>query len=466
MLNPANDQASTLIYVPIALPEPNWILGIVVSEALMARGTLRDYRLELGLVLATLTAIALGAMLLCHIERFGDFQWNALSAIVAGVGIVGIGLIWAITGQRPSDARRDDEIPIGNLVQLDRFLQAIASESDLALPDPSDNPKPYTILPTGIWIGAIEFENANNIQIHGRIWQRYTNDQWEALDPETLFPEIILFPDVAPDPEAVAIDPITIYQNGDDDDNEPDGDRIFVASFRVTLRQDFNYNRFPFDAQEIIIRLKHRAVDQTVFLVPDANSYERLDPSSRPGLSPDLVLPGWQVRSSGFRYRLTQPGVTFGLPRDATLSAFPDLCLAIRIRRQILNPFVTYLIPIAVVLTLLYGVLFSMTKIEGKCSIAGFNTFDALDLCAAFIFVIVIAHGDMRSRMLIEDLTYLEYLYFITYTIILLVAANAIVFTTTDSVAWIEYRDNQIAKTLYWPVFCLLALIASLILLA
>lgn len=131
----------------------------------------------------------------------------------------------------------------------------------------------------------------------------------------------------------------------------------------------------------------------------------------------------------------------------------PELNFNIILQHDILTPIIAHVVPLLIVAIMLYGVLVSSTKIESKTSIAGFNTFGVLEICAAFFFVVVLAHIDLRSNLNTGVVTYIEYLYFITYLMFLLSAVNSIMFTTTDQFRVIEYGDNLIAKLLYWPLY-------------
>ena len=58
---------------------------------------------------------------------------------------------------------------------------------------------------------------------------------------------------------------------------------------------------------------------------------------------------------------------------------------------------------------------------------------------AAFFFVIVISHIDLRNTLEIEMVTYLEYLYFIVYIYVLMVTVNALFFSSTKDYLFVDY---------------------------
>jgi hypothetical protein len=52
-----------------------------------------------------------------------------------------------------------------------------------------------------------------------------------------------------------------------------------------------------------------------------------------------------------------------------------------------------------------------------------------------------------------ESVVYLEYLYFLVYGAILVVSVNSILFASRVNVWLIQYRDNEIVKITFWPVY-------------
>ena len=67
-------------------------------------------------------------------------------------------------------------------------------------------------------------------------------------------------------------------------------------------------------------------------------------------------------------------------------------------------------------------------------------------LCAALL----LAQVNLRSKIGSSNIIYIEYFYFVLYTAILGVAANALLFTLKGH-GISQYRENLISKLLFWP---------------
>ena len=89
----------------------------------------------------------------------------------------------------------------------------------------------------------------------------------------------------------------------------------------------------------------------------------------------------------------------------------------------------------------------------------GFKPMTALSVAAGTLFVILVAHNNMRSRVAANELIFLELFYFVAYATIILVAANAIVITRVREETWVHLGDNLPPKLAFWPL-TLLAFLA------
>jgi hypothetical protein len=56
-------------------------------------------------------------------------------------------------------------------------------------------------------------------------------------------------------------------------------------------------------------------LNRNVVLVPDLHSYKLANPLSLPGVSKDVRISNWTLRSSYFSYQTTPLDATLGLPR-------------------------------------------------------------------------------------------------------------------------------------------------------
>ena len=80
---------------------------------------------------------------------------------------------------------------------------------------------------------------------------------------------------------------------------------------------------------------------------------------------------------------------------------------------------------------------------------------------AAFFFVLIFSHIDLRKDIVTADLIFIEYFYFITYLMVILSTANLIAYTRSKT-SLFDYNENQIYRALYFPFFFTLILILML----
>ena len=123
----------------------------------------------------------------------------------------------------------------------------------------------------------------------------------------------------------------------------------------------------------------------------------------------------------------------------------------LELRRQLLDPFISTLLPIVVVAWLVFALLYVGTKIKEKVAATGFKATDVVRASVSLLFPVLIAQINLRSKIAATGLIYMEYLYCVMYTAILFVSANALEVTMRDT-GLLQVRDNAIPKLLYWPV--------------
>jgi len=80
-----------------------------------------------------------------------------------------------------------------------------------------------------------------------------------------------------------------------------------------------------------------------------------------------------------------------------------------------------------------------------------------IESIAAFFFVLIFSHIDLRREIVTADLIYIEYFYFVTYFTAIISAFNLIIYTK-DKSAIFDFNNNQIFKAIFFPLFFLLML--------
>ncbi len=309
-----------------------------------------------------------------------------------------------------------------NTFRRDQMRKALEQNSELPV-----------FIPTGVFIQSVNFDQANDVSLTGYIWQKY---------------HLGLHDDVArgfvmPEKQTGTIN--EVYRD------TTDGVELIGSYFEVSLRQEFDYSKYPFGRENVWIQIWHQEFHRNVVLIPDLEAYQFISPSSRPGISKQLILPGWSIDRSYFSYTLHSYTTNFGFRNYVGQKDFPEMYFNIIIRKELIGPFVSHLLPLNVILIMLFTLLLAGSRSEKKASFLGFSALNVITSCAAFFLVAIFSHIDLRERLAAKDILFLEYFYFVTYFLILMVSINSLLFAFTDQ-RWVIYKDNLIPKILYWPV--------------
>ena len=369
-----------------------------------------------------------------------------ISVVLSIVFLLSIGQIWYLNITSGDTSKHEE----GKLSILDRtlllkFLNKIDSI------DHAQHDDIATKIPTGVFLEHINYKSANQIALSGFVWQVYDSAMKGKI------PEEIFFPQTEPTAEAVEF--------RDAFRRTEKGKEIIGWYFRTSIRQGFNYSTYPLDKQVISIRLWHPDISKNILLVPDLNSYTLLNPSELPGLEKDFVLPGWDLLESYFEYRFVEYNTNFGVREGMRDSKKPELHYNVVIRRQFLSPFISNIIPLLVISILLFTVVMTGTKTKiGKSDMLGFSGFGVLELSAAFFFVIIIAHIDLRNKLELQSIIYLDYFYFFIYFLILAYSVNSILFSRAEHLGFIHYKDNLYPRLIFWPALLVSILIVTFVL--
>ena len=231
------------------------------------------------------------------------------------------------------------------------------------------------------------------------------------------------------------------------------GFEVVGWDFSADLREDFYYETYPLDRQEVWVKMIHPDFHQKVFLIPDLESYTITNPFARPGVNADLVLPGWTVLGSYFDFRLANYSANFGHSSFNENEQVPELYFNALVRRNILEPFISRIIPLLVALSMLFAMLLIGSKSHERRAVFGFTAMDVLLGCSGLFFVVIFAHMSLREALSPSSIMYFEYFYFATYVAFLFVSINSILFASHLNIKAIQYEDNLIPKLVFWPVF-------------
>jgi len=416
-------RGSFLLGRPIA--KTGWTLGFDLHENEMLGDVRLRYRLMvLGVTSLAFLLIALTALLL-HVERENVVSWWRLVGVSALVIAAGIAAILAL------HLNRLNTDPHGKVQILDstsqRLYQRAVSDRISAVTQ-----APLPIIPTGVYIQSLEFNSANNVTIGGYVWQRYDS----SLPKD--FVRGVIFPDATNTSLSEAYRAST------------PGGELIGYNFKATLRQPFNYKRYPFDRQDIELRIWPKSFQQAILLTPDLDTLAETDPASLPGLDGSLVLGGWTAKKSFYDYQQNDYQSTLGLPPEVGPGTTPELAFNILLQRSWGGPFLSNLFPLAMIAWMLFANMMNVTSKEKPWGVFG--------AIASLFFTIALAHSKTRDTFSAPEVLYLEYYYLLMYLMVAIVMINSFLITRNTQWKLLTYAENEIPRILYWPLLMLLLL--------
>ena len=360
--------------------------------------------------------------------------WWLISFAVSAVFACLIGFQWYfehISYQPNRCQLADDDSAQEDL--LKKFEQAgYQNEADL------------TLIPTGVFIQSLEFRDANDVNLTGYVWQRY--DINEIMEPMG-----IVFPEVVNSASNL------IPRSQTEEYRKCIGDKKVVGwYFEVTLRQSFNYKKYPLDHKTVWIRMRPRNFLKRALLYPDFRAYPAYQSTGLEdtfGIERDIVLGNWEIEKTFFDYHLPYYDTNFGIIGSAKPKLFPELYFNIVLKRKFINEFIINLVPLLTVAALLFLILLSTTSEKEKAQRFDFSILGVIGVNSALFFVVIIAHVQLRREFLGSGLVYLEYFYLLMYFMILVITVDTYIVSAGLRVRLLYYKDHLIPKLLYWPVF-------------
>jgi len=416
-------ETSWLITEPV--PATGWTVFTVriVNEILPAG---RDYRRAIinitSLALAGSLAILFWLAGFLYLRTRRESLVWLIVVLASGLLIAGTSVVRKVTFNQVSE---EDvaAVPIQDQPTLASFVQSRIRTGGAR-----------QVVPTGIYIQSIKFSSIREITATGFIWQKFPAGAEVPEEPQFLLPD-------AYDP---TIKPI--YRRRE-------GNSLAVGwEFESVIRQKFDVSRYPFDHDNLSIRLWPSDLGEHSMLVPDLAAYPFTNPSSLPGLKQNLDIGGWTISGSFFDYQFREYNTDFGLTSRRGQQAGPQLRFNIAVKRNLLDPAIQNLIPILVILAMLFAVVLSATSDSEKSKMLGFNPAGTMRIVSALFFVTLVAHIQLRNSLQSPQLVFLEASYFLVYVVLLLTALHDFVFLLDNlNVPIVKYENSLICKMLFWP---------------
>ena len=395
------------------LPHPQVILQRV-SEILLVAGALLFFLLALAF-------------------RVYQGETSRLWAVSLAFSAISLGLIIAliVLSFRTPQQRG---VTVANRSTLNSYLENLGDaylERGLA---------PPIEIPTGVLIQSTRFPDSTSVVVNGYVWQRVPRVEGQDVAAGFTLPEMIDEPFATEE----------IYRE------ERENETYVIWSLLAALHQSFDTTEYPFDRNDISIRLAPTELQKNALLVPDLEAYTRTAPTFLPGLEGGLTIRNWTILSSAYRFELQQFNTNLGLPGRPTADV-PELTFNIRTQRRFLGPFIAFLLPALVAAAMIFAFLLNEAKPDEPEEIV-----TALSYTAALFFVIAIMHTALRDDAAAIGLTYLEYFYLLLYLMIILVAINTFIVVRRPHSWLVRFGNNLIFKLLFWPLVLLVMLAATL----
>lgn len=412
------------------IPSSGWGLGVMFfkDDLLNDRHTLDQYTIQLSFVIS-LVLVCLLATWFAR-DYLDPIEIGALSLLGSLLLLGNIALVGYLRHSAERTLEPDESPPVVDLDSIDRFVARLHQVAD------ERRDQKLIPVPTGLYVERMEFVDGYNVNLSGRLWQKYPVEIVDKVEPGFRFTQTSPFAEAAN---------IILASRERIAGKEGEQQYVLVAwDFRVTLLMNFDYSEYPLDKRHIDIAIVPMHRRDNLMFVPDLSSYTSTAPSDRIGLSPRVAVPGSQVVASYYSFSIEGYPTDFGVGNKGQFEAVPILRFNVDMRRRLLNEFVTYLIPIIVVLLMMFMLILACRKTNNRQGI--------IESMAAFFFVLTFSHIDLRSATLSPDLMYMEHFYFVTYTMIVLSTFNLISYTG-ERPSVFDRNHNRAYKALFFPVF-------------
>ena len=452
------------------------VLAAVLAVPVLARGTMPVYiseqsRQNIVRIITPLIFVISMVVFFLGTGRKGEEKGLWITAMVFSfLCVMGIGAIWYMVARSSPEENTPSYYnlihPVKGGVQCKKIdLEAVLNEpsvdsqinvrsigsqldvncmekeqEDLSLQQNAEMP---LFIPTGVFIQSMEFSSANDVVVTGYVWQRYTNDVPSDITRGFIMPE--------GDSDVYQTEENAVYKKVQGDET------VYGWYINTAVRQTFDYSHYPFDRQDIWLRLWHHDFDRNVILVPDLKSYDAVDgwPEETNvylGLERDFVLERLALERTYFNYHYNSYNTDFGIDSYVGQNAYPELYFNVGVRREVLDAFVAYMIPMFILILMSFGVQFIVTQIPDKMSMHGISTTGLIGYYASLFFIGILAQLDIRRTLNAPGVVYIEYFYFALYVILLLQTINSVIFAASDDVGFLEYKDNLYPKVIFFPI--------------
>ncbi|KAA8880505.1 hypothetical protein F3087_41070 [Nocardia colli] len=317
------------------------------------------------------------------------------------------------------------------VAEVGTTVSSYAEAEKVVIPHlPQDQAVPR--LSTGVLLNSLQFVNAHNVKATGHIWQHIPRDFPAEIEIGVQLLE-------AEDPHC----PKKVFEY-------PLGDwRVVVWSFSTVIRQQFNYEDYPLDHQDIWLRMRPVDMIHQVQLVPSFESFPPWDARALNGLDPGLVFGDWEPDYTVWSLNRQE----YSMLAHPGLANTDELYFNVGVSRGLLGPLLGRIVPVLLLAVLMFLSLFVITTDPDRRPISGFTAFAIITFSVSTVLVVAVNDNAARTEIGAAGISYIEYWYFTLYVMTLLVALNATMLLHGAFGKAIAWRDNLLPKILFWPLF-------------
>lgn len=358
-------------------------------------------------------------------KRLRRFSWFVSILFIAGLAVIWIAQVFL------GDRSLHDYESITMRAQIERYKKAYTKKALLAgLQVP-------VFIQTGVMISSVRLsEAAQMVELTGLLWQRV--------------PDSLSFEQAAgfSFPDEIDTKKSEVYR-------QRDGDATVTGwRFYTKITQNFRSSIYPFDRIEVNLRVHSPKDYASVLFIPDLAAYRIISPSSSPMVERDNRMAGWQIDQSYMKFGSDRnsKSVDYGFHQTDTMPVQNELVLVLSIGRDWVSSFISVLIPVLAIFSILYSSIYMITNQDEMRKQFNFNAMSASSIGSGLTLFVVIAIQNVRAKVIPEGILYVEKIYFIIYLAILVNVAIAISVTEKKGF-FLTYRNGLIVRYLYWPFY-------------
>lgn len=447
------------------IPSTQWRLKVVflLNELGLEARTLENQLHFIGAVMFFLFCI----LFYFFLKNYNDIHklWIISTAITL-VFVIALVRLWSLSDGLPP-ASPPNNVKLKTKADITTFEEQHNKISKMLQLD-----KPAYI-PTGVFLKSSEFSGANNVTVSGYVWQKYyfdtnisefkdreslcnyQNGKEEYIDTLPKTKGVVFFEAVESAIEFNCAQASYVTQNSE-------GYVTIGWYIKLTLRQPFDYSKYPFDKNVIWLRMLHSEFAKNVVLTPDNDGYSLLYDSAKSGVdTQSFVLPGWNLTGTYFSVMNSFYNSNLGM-ESFTGQFSPELYFNIEITRMFLDPFISGITPVVMIVLVLFIVLFASSNDEKVAGKFGFNAIAVFAILPGLLFSVALWHSGLRTTLASTQISYFECFYITCYFLIALVGLDSLILSSHYKVKLLRYEDNLVVKLAFLPLMAAMLFLATL----